>query len=251
MYTTEEIRKYLDQEGITPRTLDEVERIAGLPPLELDKREDRYEVMASGGGEISVYDLLKSASREEIIWKLEVLQKLVGNLEGKCVLDAGCGTALEAVFLGSRMSSGHVYAVDSEEAMIARAFTRRQRYPSSRVKIGVADIHELPFSDKTFDHVLAFNCLTESARVQGKSFQDQVREKIRELRRVTKPLGDIIASGQYFGMLEGMTQIAQNQKAFEENGCKVIGIEDGQATVISYQGKTGIVYNWMMHAKRT
>jgi len=81
----------------------------------------------------------------------ETLPLLVehGDLAGRRVLDAGCGTGRRAVQL-ARRHSAHVTGVDTSAAMLARA--RERAIPG--VEVVEARAEALPFDDASFERVL-------------------------------------------------------------------------------------------------
>jgi len=96
------------------------------------------------------------------------------------VLDAGSGDGTIAELLAPRAKS--VTCIDRNEKVVQAARARLAGAKNATVCLG--DVHELPFPDGAFDHVLLFNVLTQVVappRVVG------------EAARVLRPGGDLTA----------------------------------------------------------
>ena len=94
--------------------------------------------------------------------------------------DLGCGTGTSAILLASQMDL-RVSAVDISAANIERA-AERSEAAGTPIRLAQADAHDLPFSDREFDAVLAectFSLFSDQARV------------LAEIRRVLKPGGQL------------------------------------------------------------
>ncbi len=83
---------------------------------------------------------------------------LFGLMQLGDVLDAGSGDGTLAQLLASRAKS--VTCLDRNEKMADAAQARLARVKNARVCLG--DVHELPFADESFDHVMLFNILTQA-----------------------------------------------------------------------------------------
>jgi ubiquinone/menaquinone biosynthesis C-methylase UbiE len=105
---------------------------------------------------------------------------------GESVLDVGCGTGTLAIAAKRRVgANGSVYGIDASTEMIARAAGKARR-AGQEVRFESAAIERLPFPDATFDVVLSsvmLHHLPDEARRAG----------IREIRRVLKPAGRLVA----------------------------------------------------------
>jgi ArsR family transcriptional regulator len=105
---------------------------------------------------------------------------LVGLVHLGNVLDVGGGDGTVAELIVGRARS--ITVVDRSERMIEAARARLGHHPRARVVL--ADAHELPFADASFDQVLLFHLLTMAktpARV------------LAEAARVLRPKGEIVA----------------------------------------------------------
>jgi SAM-dependent methyltransferase len=101
-------------------------------------------------------------------------------------LDVGCGSGLAAQLAAAR--GANVCGIDAAENLLAIA---RSRVPDGQFRL--ADLEELPFSDRTFDLVTGFN-----------SFQYAGRPRIAlaQAKRVTKSGGVVVIVT--WGKPEGM-----------------------------------------------
>jgi SAM-dependent methyltransferase len=94
---------------------------------------------------------------------------------GTRLLDVGCGPGLAAHLAARR--GAQVAGLDAAEASVAIA---RERTPQGDFRVG--EMEELPWPDHTFDVVTSFNAF---------QFAADLRNALREARRVTKPGGRV------------------------------------------------------------
>lgn len=79
---------------------------------------------------------------------------LVGPLEGRTVVDLGCGTGLLEGHLLPRVGGGHIVAVDFAAEMLALA---RARHGSDRITWICRDVLDTGIFDRSAHAVLCFN----------------------------------------------------------------------------------------------
>lgn len=120
-------------------------------------------------GPQAVYDRLASAA----------LADLPGCLDGKRALDVGAGTGAATRDLLQR--GCEVVAVDRSTSMLAEL----ARQTHGRVPTLVGDIRDLPLADDAYDVTVAAFVLNHLA---------DAAEGVRELVRVTRPGGEVIAT---------------------------------------------------------
>lgn len=90
------------------------------------------------------------------------------GLKPERVLDLGCGTGAGTLFLAREFPSASIRGVDLSEEMIGRARAKVGLDPEGRVSFRVADAHQLPFGERSFDLVTQVNMpifFAEIARV--------------------------------------------------------------------------------------
>ena len=143
--------------------------------------------LAEGAGVTTDYDTFAHAySRENessllnAYYNRPAMVSLAGDVDGRRVLDAGCGSGPLAAAL--RDSGAIVTGFDLSAVMIDLA---RQRLGAD-ADLYVADLGEpLPFDDDAFDDVVASLCL---------HYLEDWAAPLAELRRVLRPGGRLILS---------------------------------------------------------
>jgi ubiquinone/menaquinone biosynthesis C-methylase UbiE len=114
--------------------------------------------------------------------------ELAGDVEGRRVLDAGCGSGPLSEDLRSR--GAHVSGFDSSQAMLELA---RQRL-GAEADLRVADLSQpLPYADATFDDVICSLVL---------HYLEDWTAPLAELRRILKPGGRLLLSVNHPRILE-------------------------------------------------
>ena len=109
----------------------------------------------------------------------DALLAALGPLEGRRLLDVGCGTGrFTAAF---EAAGAQVVGVDRDPGMVALA---AQRTRSARLL--VADAHQLPLEDNGFDLAVATTLL---------EFATSPQQAVDELVRVTRPGGRLVVAG--------------------------------------------------------
>jgi ubiquinone/menaquinone biosynthesis C-methylase UbiE len=103
---------------------------------------------------------------------------------GTSLLDIGCGPATITADLAYLVAPGRLTATETSETTLDIARTEVARRRAGNVELAVADVHDLPFADHSFDVVHAHQVLQH--------VHDPVRA-LREMRRVCKP-GGIVAA---------------------------------------------------------
>jgi ubiquinone/menaquinone biosynthesis C-methylase UbiE len=116
----------------------------------------------------------------------ERLVELAQLKPGEVVLDVGCGTGSLAIAAKRRVgAAGSVHGVDASPEMVDRA-RRKTTKTGVEVAFQTAIVEALPFPDASFDVVLStlvLHHLPSAVRQQG----------VREMRRVLKPEGRVLA----------------------------------------------------------
>jgi ubiquinone/menaquinone biosynthesis C-methylase UbiE len=100
------------------------------------------------------------------------------------VLDLACGSGEPSISIAALLKgSGQVIGVDMAEAPLEVARERARKRSLSNVEYQQADVHALPFADKSFDRV--------TSRL-GVMFFADLDKALREMRRVLKPSGRVV-----------------------------------------------------------
>ena len=123
------------------------------------------------------------------------------DLNNKVVLDAGCGTGRNAIYLAHR--GCEVHAVDFSRTALAVLEARAEEAGvSDRLRVYPKEFPPLPFADRSFDAVLDIYVLCHF-------LDDGMRKQhLQEMRRVLKPSGHLISvnfaadDGYYQPMLQ-------------------------------------------------
>ena len=101
-------------------------------------------------------------------------------VQGKHVLDAGCGTAYGTDILAGA-GAGEVVGVDIEAAVIETA----RRTAAENVRLEACDVRELPFADGSFEVAVCFEVIEHV---------EEPEQVLDELRRVLGPDGLLVVS---------------------------------------------------------
>jgi ubiquinone/menaquinone biosynthesis C-methylase UbiE len=122
----------------------------------------------------------------------QTLLKLLPNLDGRNVLEVGCGRGDFARLLGQKYLATKIVATDFSHSAIEAAQSKLPEIPN--VSFCVADAQNLPFDDACFDVVISCECL------------EHVESPLRmmsSVARCLKPGGSfIITTENYFnGMI--------------------------------------------------
>lgn len=129
----------------------------------------------------SVWSLGNRDNRNHLV-KVRAIAGALGVANGGHVLEVGTGTGLHARWLLEN-SPVRITALDASEPMLGIASQRLSGH-AGRFALGIADAHDLPFADGTFDAAFCSGTLHHLSR-PGRG--------IAELVRVTKPGGRVAA----------------------------------------------------------
>ncbi|HJR19465.1 MAG TPA: methyltransferase domain-containing protein [Actinomycetota bacterium] len=129
----------------------------------------------------SIWSLGNRDNRNHLV-KVRAIADAIGAERGGHVLEVGTGTGLHARWLLEN-TPARVTALDASEPMLGIASQRLADH-GGRVALGIADAHDLPFGDGTFDSAFCSGTLHHlSSPGRG----------IAELARVTRPGGRVAA----------------------------------------------------------
>jgi malonyl-CoA O-methyltransferase len=117
-----------------------------------------------------------------------LVEDLLGEVQGKSILDVGCGTGRHATRLAA--AGAVVQAIDFSAAMLERA---RQKAGAKSVAFNVHDLAKpLPFPTASFDRVLCALVLDHVKDLKG---------LFKEMRRVCRPSGFVLVSAMHPAMM--------------------------------------------------
>ncbi len=116
-----------------------------------------------------------SAKHWEIFFSREEVQ-------GKSVLDAGCGTGIFSIIFANN-GAEHVTGIDISEGSLQTAQDLKEKFDLENVQLQKQDMLALPFPDESFDIVWAWGTVHHTT---------DPLEAITELIRVLKPSGSIL-----------------------------------------------------------
>lgn len=102
---------------------------------------------------------------------LRTIERLVEPIAPTSILDVGCGEGVVLSTLAPRLQNARVCAVDADPVEVEDA---QANLPFAEVQ--VADVHELPFEDESFDLVMCCEVLEHVERPY---------QALRELKRVS------------------------------------------------------------------
>lgn len=129
----------------------------------------------------SIWSLGNRDNRNHLV-KVRAIADTLGASRGGHVLEVGTGTGLHARWLLDN-TPVRMTALDASEPMLGIAAQRLELF-GGRVALGIADAHELPFADASFDAAFCSGTLHHlSSPGRG----------IAELTRVTRPGGRVAA----------------------------------------------------------
>ena len=112
----------------------------------------------------------------------DLLHEGIGYARGRRVLEVGCGTGAQTVFLAGSSPGAEITSIDVSAASIEQARARVAAAGYKNVDIHVADLFHLPFEDASFDDVFVCFVLEHLTEPQ---------KALESLRRVLKPGGTI------------------------------------------------------------
>lgn len=103
------------------------------------------------------------------------------EVEGKAVLDAGCGTGIFSIIF-ARNGAGMVTGVDISAGSLGTAASLRDKFGLANARFERRDMLHLPYADAAFDIVWAWGTVHHTTDPLG---------AITELMRVLKPGGSL------------------------------------------------------------
>lgn len=153
---------------------------------------------------------------------LAAVNELLGNVKGKCVLDAGCGDGFFSLELAQKRAL--VKAVDSSEAMLSIA---KRKHVHDNLQYYNMDLtRKLTFEDKSFDIVVANMLLMDIPEIEL---------FIYEVSRVLKKPGNFIFSITHPCFFSGNWEEDENKVKMYK---KIENYLDERVEELNFWGKT-------------
>jgi ubiquinone/menaquinone biosynthesis C-methylase UbiE len=188
---------------------------------------------------VRLMDMIRGGREDDPAQYRAVFDSL-GAVEGGRVLDVGCGTGGGVRALAARFPGvGLVVGIDKSETMVAEARARTDVGAGARVEFRVADAHELPFPDASFDAAFSLRVF----EIVG-----EPRRALAEMARVLRPGGSLVVNGPDVDAWtidasdrEVTRKILHHACDFETNGwvgrqlpawCKEVGLTDIQVAPV-------------------
>ncbi len=122
----------------------------------------------------SIADSFEEAIKEGNKASEEVMRPLIPDLEGKTVLDVGCGDGTDAAFYLSK-GAAKVAGIDASKELLEKAQQKQ-----SEIDFQYGLFEKIPFEEHSFDYVFSKYALMTSAEI------DPI---FKEVHRVLKPGG--------------------------------------------------------------
>jgi ubiquinone/menaquinone biosynthesis C-methylase UbiE len=111
-----------------------------------------------------------------------LLHEGIGYSPGRRVLEAGCGTGAQTVFLSGSSPAAEIVSIDVSPASLELARKRVEAAGHRNVRFQLADLFDLPFEQSSFDDVFLCFVLEHLAEPE---------RALAAVRRVLKPGGTI------------------------------------------------------------
>jgi SAM-dependent methyltransferase len=151
---------------------------------ESDNEVVRYRFGGQGYQDVASYDACRYAGPANE-YKQAVManayKALIGPLQGKRVLDVGCGTGRGVVDLGREAA----IAVGTDASMDMLSYAKRKFDDDRPCQFTVSLAQRLPFADASFDIVISLNFLHLFAL-------ETQEEMLEEMKRVVRPGGILV-----------------------------------------------------------
>ncbi|HEY2461976.1 MAG TPA: class I SAM-dependent methyltransferase [Candidatus Acidoferrum sp.] len=125
--------------------------------------------------------LLNNPARRMVqqFYEAPLLLRLAGRLDGKSVLEIGCGQGFGMEIILQRFGAAKVSGIDLDPQMVARAKNRISPF-ADRATVSVGDATSIQAPDQSFDAVFDFGVIHHVPIWQ---------DAILEIKRVLKPGG--------------------------------------------------------------
>lgn len=125
--------------------------------------------------------LMNNAIRRAVqrLYEIPMLLRMSHRLDGKRVLEIGCGQGFGIELILTYFGAAHVTGLDLDPRMIAKAQKRTRQY-AARAEVSIGDVTAIQAAGGSFDAVFDFGIIHHVPVWQ---------DAIREVKRVLKPGG--------------------------------------------------------------
>ncbi|HEY1220166.1 MAG: methyltransferase domain-containing protein [Bryobacteraceae bacterium] len=107
---------------------------------------------------------------------------------GSLVLECGCGTGAQTVFLASRSPGARIISVDISADSLVQARARIEAAGHPNVEFQTANLFDLPFDDEHFDHI--FLCFVLEHLAEPAAALGAIKRVLRRGGTITTVEGD-------------------------------------------------------------
>ncbi|MBN1157002.1 methyltransferase domain-containing protein [Candidatus Woesearchaeota archaeon] len=148
----------------------------------MNKDEEYWEGRARKYDRLAANYLDKSLFRHEESFQRRAISRLIKNVEGKRILDAGCGTGDWCIYFADK--GAVVSGVDISKTMIEIA-KRETKKHKLKVDYEAVPLEKIAFPDKSFDIIISITTLQHITNPK------RFRKAVKNLARVLKKNGII------------------------------------------------------------
>lgn len=112
--------------------------------------------------------------------QLQKLISLIGDGNGKKILDLGCGSGYISEYI-AKETGATIFGIDFAKGAIESA---KERNKNNNIEFSIGNINELNFPDESFDYVLTIDTLY---------FGSDLGKTVKNIQRILKPSGKLIS----------------------------------------------------------
>lgn len=116
--------------------------------------------------------------------RTRVLDKVLPGIDGKSILDIGCGVGSITLDIAQQNPGSRVYGIEILDSLINQCKMNAQIHEVSNVDFKTGDIYKLPFDNESMDTVTCFFMLHHI---------DDIPAGLQEIKRVLNKDGNLIA----------------------------------------------------------
>ena len=121
--------------------------------------------------------------------QLKLIINYFNDLNGKKILDAGCGNGEFSLSLAKKFPKSTIYSIDFSKSMCDLTKKRAEKEGLKNISVMEEDIENLPFNAGFFDVVLCIDTLHHIPNCS-------INKSLNELSKVTKKNGNLLRNNQ-------------------------------------------------------